>query len=200
MRTARYLSLTAAIGLSALLGSCSSPVPPASQGSVSVALVSPSSVGNQCPNQHTINVPYDAMKSGATTTASSRPSPAIDGEGGQTIACKVQASGAGFAVSGTLYSPGNGATVEISVVIGAGQENVAGAVTVTDGANRMQIDDRYPPSTCTFSVKPGAGENLNIAAGRVWGKVTCTNLGLRSSVSEACNLGNSYFILENCDQ
>jgi hypothetical protein len=201
MRTARYLSLTAAAGLSALLGSCSSPVPPASQGSVSVALVGPADNGSKCPSSETLNIPFDANKKGATTTASSRPSPAIDGEGGQTITCKVQASGAAFAVTGTLYSPSNGVTVEISVVIGAGQENVTGAVTVTDGANRFQIDDRYTPSTCAFSVKPGAGENLNIAAGRVWGKMTCTNLGIRSApVGEACNLGNSYFILENCDQ
>jgi hypothetical protein len=119
---------------------------------------------------------------------------------GQTITCKVQASGAAFAVSGTLYSSGNGATIEISVVIGPGQDNIPGAVAVTDGANRLQIDERYPPSACMFSVKPSVGENLSVASGRVWGKVTCTNLGIRTAAAEACDLTTSYFILENCDQ
>jgi hypothetical protein len=171
------------------------------QGSVSGSLVSPSTAGNVCPNQHTINIPFDATKSGPTTSASSRPAPAIDGEGGQTITCKVQASGAAFAVTGTLYSPGNDATIEVSVVIGSGQDNIPGAVAVTDGANRFQIDDRYTPSTCAFSVKGGAGENLSVSSGKIWGKMMCTNLGIRSApVGEACNLGNGYFILENCDR
>jgi hypothetical protein len=200
MRTARYLSLTAAIGLSAILGSCSSPVPPASQGSASVMLGKSSSASATCPSGGTINIPYDASKSGPTTTGSGRPAPAIDGEGGQTVACKVKPNGSLYEVTGTLYSPGNGATVELAVVIAAGGENVPGAVTVTDGPNRLEIDKVNALSTCEFTVKAGAGESLSIAPGRVWGKVTCANLGILNSPSDVCNLSNGFFILENCDQ
>jgi hypothetical protein len=172
----------------------------AAQGSASLSLGSPSSVGDTCPNSHTINIPYDASKLGPTTTASSKPAPAIDGVNGATVTCNVKQNGANFEVSGTLDSPSNGATVEISVVIAAGQENVAGAVTVTDGANRMEIDNRYTPSACVFSVKAGTGENLAIAPGRVWGKVTCTNLGQASGIGSACNLSSGFFSLESCGQ
>ena len=206
MTMARNLTLTASMGLAAILGSCSDPVPPAAQGAASIDLGPPSidaaGLGAKCSNQHWINVPYNANTKGYVTSASSAPSRAIDGENGATVACSVKQSGASYAVNGSLFSSANNGMVEISFQITPGQD-ATGVLTVSDAdtVSSYTLDSaRVGSSKCTVSVTPAAGEGLGIAPGRVWAKVWCTDLAIYGSPGSICSVPNSYVVLENCDK
>ena len=175
---------------------------PPAQGSASIRLDPPSAPGALCGFQHWINVPYDPTRTGPTTTASSSLGKAIDGMNGETVRCSVKQNGAYFDVTGGLSSSGNSATVQISVAIATGQADAPGAISVGDYQTQatFTLDSNRATSKCTFSVNPAAGESLGIAPGRIWAKVTCTDLAVPTQLGTACNVPSSYVVLENCDR
>ena len=207
MRLARIFHCVAALGLLPLLSSCSDPVPPASQGAMSIHFNNPQGAGPNAPKcppgPHWTNAPVSANPA-QQTTEFARGTEALDGEGGNTVTCKVAPAGGRFAVSGEVSSSGTSsrgdltADITVDVTIGAGESDVVGSLAISDDKTAQA---RYQSNACKFSVAPTNGSGLGVAPGRVWGSVTCDLISdPRNAGGEACIVDKGFFVFENCTQ
>jgi hypothetical protein len=189
------------------------PVPPASQGSVTIHFADPSQqavmAGKQCAaGVHFANAPT-TFDSAQYTTGTTRPSDVIvDGEKGRSLACKVAPKGDKFEVSATFQVPAFDkdarplpipTRVQLETTIGSGESGAPGTLMVADNATG---EDTYESKACAFSVQPDVALNkkLAIGAGKAWGSVACPNYESMQSPSSSCSVDIGYFILENCIQ
>ena len=210
MRMAPKFPCIAALGLG-FLASCSDPVPPASQGSVSLHFSGPSAAasmaGKMCQaGNHYSNAP-SAFDSAQYTTGTSRPKDTIvDGEQGRTLSCSVKPSGDKFVVNAQLNVPAfdkdkkpllNATIIQLGTTIGKDESGATGSVVVSDNDTVAT----YTSSTCTYSVKADMTVNAKLAidAGKIWGSVDCQDMGDPKVPSSSCVV-SGYFVLENCDQ
>jgi hypothetical protein len=209
MRKARKLSCARALSGLGLAAGCSSPVPPASQGALSVYLNAPISVAGSCPpGAHWINVPF-AQASGQQIFASSNNGGvAVDGVGEMGVSCTVKDNGSGgFNANGTLKSPavdamGNrlptSTLVTFNATVAPGQPG-QGTLTVSD----YRTATTYLSDACIFSITPVQSTDLlGAAPGRMWAQVNCPMFRdpLSSDMRAVCQIETGYIILENCAQ
>jgi hypothetical protein len=180
------------------------------QGSLSLYLTT---AGGVCPAApHWINVPF-AAQGGQQTTASMKGATAIDGQDQMSISCSVKPTASGFDVTASLRSPAfeptthnpvNPTAVTLSTTIAAGQ-SAPGSVAVMDSKTVSQYESTndmgQPAPTCMFSVQPAAaGDQLGVAAGRIWASVACAKFRDPTSpdLSETCAITQGHIVLENC--
>jgi hypothetical protein len=203
------------LGLLGFLASCSDPVPPASQGSATLHFNGPSMTaamaGKMCSaGTHFTTVP-SSFDSAKYTTGSTRP-PAgdvlIDGEQGRQFSCSVKASGDKFVVGGQLNIPAFDkdmkplpipTQISFGTTIGKDESGATGTLSVADNDSGGAV---YQATGCSYSVKADATTNKKLAidAGKIWGSVTCPDIGDPSVPNSSCTIDSGYFILENCDQ
>jgi hypothetical protein len=207
MRMARKSYCLSTVGFAFLFAGCSDPIPPAGQGAASIHFNKTNE--DLCnPGIHWANAPYLAQGGEVVTATTSPASKLIDGQDGAQVSCRVAPSGGGFSVSGSLTGPATsqqGMSLQstfIDISIPAIAENQAGAkgtLSVTDDKTLQPYGSG--PDGCTFSVSPAAGEQLAIAAGRIWVKVSCDHMSEPGNASGAtCNVDRGYVVLENCSQ
>jgi hypothetical protein len=187
----------------------------ASQGALSLYLSSATTPGAACPAfSHWVNVPF-ATQGGQQTSASAKGPIGVDGKDQIVISCTVKQASGGFDVSASLTSPtidpatgspGNPTSVALSTSIAAGQ-SAQGSLSVMDDKTAVsyasvdQTGVRGP--TCTFSVQPSQpGDQLGVAAGRIWASVMCPMFKdpASSIPDEICAIRQGYFVLENCSR
>jgi len=217
---ARKVSCICALGLFGLVAACSDPVAPASQAAVSLYLTTNAKPGVACPaSPHWVNVPFK-LTGGQQTTARVKGDSAIDNQDQMSVTCTVKDNGGTFAVNASLKSPAsmvdpndpmktipiNPTNITLQTNIGNDQ-TAAGTVTVLDDKTASpysSTDDMgRAAGTCMFSVHPLAtGDQLSIAAGRVWASVNCPNFRDpgSSNLMEVCAISTGYVVLENCAQ
>jgi hypothetical protein len=89
--------------------------------------------------------------------------------------------------------------------IAAGQ-SAFGNVQVADDKTAVtyasaEEDGALGPS-CTFSVQSQPGEQLGVAAGRIWASIVCPRIKdpTSSNPNEACAITEGYVVVENCSQ
>jgi hypothetical protein len=211
---ARNVAGVVVLGSFFLLAGCGDPVPPAVQAGISIHLQEydsndPVHGMERCPpSRHWVNVPYDrdrpptSQKQLTDGNASAR---AVNNQDGNTVSCSVKASGSGFTVKGdgTAYAESDGTKFKPSIVhlripsISEGSNSATGTITVQDDASL----NPYTSEQCVFSVQPDStSPSLGVAAGKIWAKVRCEQLGDPSSPGSACLVDTGYFVLENCSQ
>jgi len=204
MMMARMLACAVTVGLLSL-ASCGDAVHPASQAVVSLHVAQLGSGSNlSCtPGPHWASVPYNPL-GGQQVSATSAGARALDGENGMTVKCTVAPAGDKFKVTANLVSPAVNAgntltptTIVFSTTIGAGEEGAPGRL---EQQNDDKTEASYRADACSFSVKPGPGERLQIEPGRVWGSFTCTKLSDPGDPGSGCRVDQGYFVLENCDE
>jgi hypothetical protein len=197
------------IGLMSILGlvSCSDPVPPAAQASVSLHVApprSPTTAGAKCtPGPHAVYAPFlTSAEITQQTTATFGGPRAVDGEGSMKVSCSVRSSGSGFDVSGQVTSPAKDAqgmaiqptSVFISTSLAKDAVDAPGTLRLQDSFTSTA----YDASKCKFTVQPAAGEKLAVDSGKIWARVACTELTDLHDVSgSACDV-DGYFIFEKC--
>jgi hypothetical protein len=199
MRMARISYWVPGLVLLPLLTGCSDPVPPASQGAVSLNLASPDAPSTaRCNVGGAMNAPVMAAGIMATTTVS-KGTIALDGENGNKVSCTVAPGGSGYNVGATIHSESGANFTDISIsdlVIAEGQSDVAGRLSAL--SQRTQNAYSSPTTApCKFSV---TGASLGIGPGKIWGSVTCPGLKDPGNAGgdECKATGN--FIFENCAQ
>jgi hypothetical protein len=216
MRMAWKLSCTCALGLFGLVTACSDPVGPAAQGAMSLDMTT--TVGPMLgicpPGAHWINVPFSPTRA-QQTSATSKGALGVDGQNQVAISCTVRDNGGGvFGVSGSLKAPAtdpngmavNPTQITLSTTLGSDQ-SALGSLTVKDNATGTffsSVDDQgQAAATCMFSVhRLQMTDQLDIAAGRIWGSVTCPRIRDTgsSNAAEVCAISPGFFVLENCGQ
>jgi hypothetical protein len=222
MRMARKVSCICALGLFGLAAACSDPVAPASQAAVSLYLTTNAKPGVACPaSPHWVNVPFK-LTGGQQVFANRKGDSAVDNQDQMSVSCTVKDNGGMFTVNATLKSPAsmvdpndpmktipiNPTNITLQIPSIGGDQPATGVVTVLDDKTASpysSTDDmgRAAPGTCTFSAHPLAmGDQLSIAAGRVWASVNCPNFRDPSSsnLMEVCSISSGYIVLENCAQ
>jgi hypothetical protein len=202
MRTARNSHCLSMVGFALLIAACSDPIPPQGQGAASIHL---NNGEQRCQaGVHWANAPYIATEGQLLNGASQPVQKLKDGEDG-VVRCTVKSSGGGYTVGATLSSattvlgnPEVSTDVEITTSLAENQADAKGTLYLTD----YKTGTTFKSSDCTFSVKAGPGEEqLQITAGRVWGKVTCAQFGDPLDITgNSCQVDKGYFMLENCDQ
>jgi hypothetical protein len=137
-----------------------------------------------------VNIGTDDSETGA----------AVNGTNGVTVTCTVSPSGSGFQVTASagnatsalvirgLLSPTAGATTE--------QPNITASFTSTLGS----YSSGGP--TCTVDFNANSSETngtgvMGVAAGRVWGNITCQSLSAANGQQSVCE-GVAEFKFEDC--
>jgi hypothetical protein len=122
------------------------------------------------------------------------------------VSCSVKANGNSFDVGGSLTSPAtdsqgtpvNGTSITVRTSITADQAAM-GAVSITDS----KTGTTYSSDACSFSAHSAqAGDQLAVAAGRIWASVTCPNFRDQANpdMNAACQIAPGFVVLENCAQ
>ncbi len=123
-----------------------------------------------------------------------------EGQGQVTVDCKVAPEGDGFRVVAEVSTDGApsntgpiGATFSIEGVFTAEgtQENVTAIFYRSDFGSFKQTD-------CTVTYPEAALKETPVAAGRVWGEISCPNIELADQ-GRVCT-GKAEFRFENCNQ
>jgi hypothetical protein len=177
-----------------------SPLPAQGAAMIVFANRDPSATGidQPCPVPHTSVAPI--LVAGSTATSSTaKGTEAVDGVSGNQVSCAVVASPGGYAVSARIRSDISASQRWAQIVIGnltigAGQSNIPGTLSVLDNVTQNAYG---PPNStpCMFSV---TGAALGVAAGKIWGSVTCAILVDPGNASGDQCKATGYFIFENC--
>ncbi len=190
------LAFVATIVSSALLPSCSDPVPPPAQGTAWYSL-SRGAGQDQCLIAGGVagNLPTVTGKAQAVTTTDA-PARVVNGDNG-SVSCRVSPSGSAFSVLGTIQvSSPHTELLHVNGTFAPGQSDAKGSVTIADA--NIPSGASFASTNCVFSVKPANSiEGLDIAAGRVWGSFTCSDIADDSK--HVCS-AQGIFVFENCDQ
>jgi len=209
MRKARMLSCACALSGLGLAAGCSSPVAPASQGSLSMHLTASAVMAATCPpGAHWVNIPF-AQASGQQIFASSKNGGgAVDGVGEMGVSCTVKDNGSGgFDVSGTMKSPANDSlgkrlptstSVTFRTTVVPSQASM-GTLTLLDYATTST----YLSDACIISITPVQPTDLlGAAPGRMWAQVNCPMFSdpMNSDVRAVCQIETGFIVLENCAQ
>ncbi len=189
MHVLRFAAVAASAALVSLVG-CSSSAPPLPLAYVNSLFVGPGSSGAACSYssgtwiqiENAPSAPDDAVQTGETT----------DKGASVTVSCSVHANSDGsFAVTATATLGGlggGGLTVSGTFTSMGTQMNIQGVFTRGDTGT-------YQENDCTVAYdKTGMG----IAAGRVWGDLSCPNESRSGeSTPESC-AAQAEFKFENC--
>jgi hypothetical protein len=180
------LAATTLTALGAL--GCSDPVPPPSQGGVSINIgpASPQPDGTSC--QRTTG--HNALIGNPPPTQSAKGGPVVDGEGGAEVSCRV--SGAGrFSVSGKVKA----GSVTFSLRGGELSAEKDGTGTGSVASFDTKGLNLSAPTTtpCTLTT-------VQVKAGAAWGRFECNAYVDSQSPTNAHCRSTGVFLLENCDQ
>jgi hypothetical protein len=180
------LAATTLTALGAL--GCSDPVPPPSQGGVSITISPASPQPPETSCQRTTG--HSALIGNPAPNQSARGTPVVDGEGGAEVSCRV--SGAGrFSVSGKVKA--NAVTFNLR----GGQMSAEKDGTGTGSVASFDVKGLTlgaPTSTpCTLTT-------IEVKAGAAWGRFECNAyIDSQSPTSAHCR-ATGVFLLENCEQ
>jgi hypothetical protein len=122
------------------------------------------------------------------------PTGGASGQGSAEVACSVTPAGADtFNVNGTVVLSGaTGAHFSITGKFrSTGDQTAAVRLNGTLSANKY-----YDTDTCVVKFSE---QNMGVAAGRVWGVVTCENAVNQADPNRACGI-EAEFRFENCSQ
>lgn len=187
MRLVASLSLPLFGVALAFLGACTEPVPPSANGAYDVSFEQNSANCGQKGHHGKVGVITESTK---TTVA-------VDGVEGASISCSVAGAGTGpFAVTGQIISGSNVVTINVPAISSTATaampaEGSASFLSVTSG-------DTYNSSEttkCAFYFLPGTPQA--VSGGKIWVSFKCDVI---VSPPSECALGESYILLENCDE
>jgi hypothetical protein len=207
MNNARKISAFGALAWLASVAACSDAVPPSPQGAVSVHLGS--SMMGQCNKAaHWINAPPPSDASMLNTqqvTTGSKGTLAVDGEGGAHVSCTVHPNGGKFEIIANIVAPVPNkfsTNVSIHTTLGADDQTAGGTLIAADDQNAgnpyTAPSSTVQGSQCTFQTNGGAS---GIAAGKVWGTVSCVGATDTSDIGSVCDFTPAgAFVFENCGQ
>ncbi|HKQ68842.1 MAG TPA: hypothetical protein VJT73_05860 [Polyangiaceae bacterium] len=194
-----------AFGLLGMLPACSDPVPPPSRAAAAIHIAGPISGTGRCtPDAHFATVPHNPAGL-ARVTESTIGDRSVDGEGGALVKCSVKPSGDKFVVEANLSVPAldpkgmplNNTIMTLSTTVGPEESGAAASFLLQDD----HTESSFTSSKCKVSVKKNAPtDGLEIAPGKIWAAVTCTELKDQKDPESGCDLDSGYIVLENCDQ
>ena len=192
MTTARrVLCACALLGAGSISAGCSDPVPPPAQGAASIHVGQ--RTGQNCPTlAHLANAPDPPRGQSQNVSATEVKNKAVDREGAQ-VRCKVKPAGGSFQVEASI-SVGN-VSFSVDTTVADGQSNAQGSATEQDAETEVTLTSQDVP--CTIGVK---GNELGVAAGRIWGKIECTKVVDARSPGNECAIDYGFFLFENCSQ
>jgi len=191
MLLSRLAPLTVAFGALTVL-SCSDAVPPPAEGGVYFRIypganVAPGTACNRTTG-HEARIPSGTSPEAqgiGPFTANSPGTPAVDGESGATVSCRVS----GSSVSGRI----NLGNISFGVSGGKVPANENGTANVSS-YDPQGLSMQSPPGT-PCSVTP-----LKIQSGAAWATFRCPVYTDLSSPNQSACAAEGVFLLQNCDE
>jgi len=174
-----------ALPLLAFASGCGEEIPPTPQAAFAVNF---QDSGAECPHKsHTTDV---GMISGAARTTV-----LVDGVNGADISCTV--SGAGpFSVNAKVIVGADGLVITVpAITTGAKKDAPATGGVSFFSATTLKSFNSASDTPCSFYFLDGTPEG--VAPGKAWMAFTCPKMIESMST---CAIGESYVILENCNQ
>lgn len=185
--------LGGAVSAALLFGAaCSDPVPPPSQGGLTIHIRSAPAGATPDGKSCQFN-PHYAYIGSPPPGAGAPGSRVVDEESGASVKCAVRKSGDVFKVSASMSHKGVAFTVN-------GQLSPGGSGTATIlHRNPTMLDTLQNPveTPCIIAVDV---EPLQVATGRIWARFSCPGLISQKQPSTYCEADEGWFVLENCDE
>jgi hypothetical protein len=158
------------------------------------------------PGRHWANAPQPPNQPRAQrVTGSAVESIAVNGVNGASVNCSVRPNGAGpdgtprYAIKADISTlEGEPAvpptTVHLRAVAGSNSSAAAAELSVTNALTGSAV---FTDDQCSLSVE---GEALGVAAGRIWGSISCDRLIDPATPGISCIVDAGFFIFENCER
>ena len=126
-----------------------------------------------------------------------------NGTGNVSVSCTVYPSGSGFDIYLKAAQLGaQGASITISSVVGQGAVTTSGGTGISATFTSYSNGGPYQSSNCTITfIYQGQAVPVSppVAAGRIWGHVSCPAAGLSGQPGKQCD-AEADFLFEQCGQ
>jgi hypothetical protein len=124
----------------------------------------------------------------------------ITGTGGVTVTCSVTPNGSNFDVSAIVQGPTSAFSFQ-GTLSNANPPVQSGVVVSFAGEGGVSFSSSGTPCTVDFTatpMEPSGAQTLGVAAGRIWGNVTCPMMSEAPPQMSVCT-GVAEFKFEDCD-